>query len=130
MKSSQHWEIKSYGNTKTIGMHEKWAALNTYGIEDNKSLPSDTKLSLKVTEHVFHSFHLTESLQIRNVKNNWISKAAIGHKLPIGSSFRTFRASSFRTFQFRKGISQILAKLLNLNLFLKKAKNFDAQRTD
>ena len=122
MKSSQHWEIKSYGNTKTIGMHEKWAALNTYGIEDNKSLPSDTKLSLKVTEHVFHSFHLTESLQIRNVKNNWISKAAIGHKLPIGSSFRTF--------QFRKGIPQILAKLLNLNLFSKKAKNFHAQRTD
>ena len=126
MKSSQHWEIKSYGNAKTIGMPEKWAALNTYVIEDNKSLPSDTKLSLKVTEHVFHSFHLTESLQIRNVKNNWISKAAIGHKLKIDST--NFRA--LRTFQFRKGISQILAKLLNLNLFLKKAKNFDAQRTD
>ena len=104
MKSSQHWEIKSYGNTKTIGMPEKWAALNTYGIEDNKSLPSDTKLSLKVTEHVFHSFHLIESLQIRNVKNNWISKAAIGHKLKIDST--NFRA--LEHFNFAKEFPKYL----------------------
>ena len=66
VESSQHWEIKSYGNAQTIGMPEKSATLNTNGMED-KSLPSDTKLILKVIKDVFHFFHLTESLHQRNI---------------------------------------------------------------
>ena len=67
VESSQHWEIKSYGNAQTIGMPEKSATLNTNGMEDNKSLPSNTKLILKVIKDVFHFFHLTESLHQRSI---------------------------------------------------------------
>ena len=48
-------------------MPEKSATLNTNGMEDNKSLPSDTKLILKVIEDIFHFLHLRESFHQRSI---------------------------------------------------------------